>query len=158
VRTAARAAALAALALAAGAALNLLHPRGVPPRLVAAAAREREVPWNRITVDSARALFGSGRAVFVDIRERPEFDAERVPGALSLPFLSYFRAPSSFERGRDPDSIYVVYAFEPSRPEGRTLLARLRGRGFARAAWMYGGLSGWLERGYEADRGPGAGP
>jgi hydroxyacylglutathione hydrolase len=39
----------------------------------------------RIDVDRAFELYRDRQAVFVDVRDRSEFERERIPGSLSVP-------------------------------------------------------------------------
>jgi len=50
--------------------------------LPAAAPSVEEV---RIPLDAAKAAFDSGEALIVDVRNEPEFEKSRIPGAILIP-------------------------------------------------------------------------
>jgi rhodanese-related sulfurtransferase len=146
------AALLAVLALAAGWSVNQFHPEGIPGRMTRAAFMSRSV-IRRISADSARVVFQRGIAAFVDVRSAGEFRTGHIPGAENRPIQSFFRGFGGFERSHPKDSVYVFYCFEPYCREGRSMLAWMRERGYRRAAWMYGGLSEWMQNRWPVETG-----
>jgi rhodanese-related sulfurtransferase len=151
-KTLLRMAALAAAALAAGLAVNQIHPEGIHRNMMVAAF-STDHRWRRITADSAAVLHSNRAAVFVDIRPGREFLTERVPGAESQPFFSFFRNFQRFERTHPKTEIYIFYCFEPACPEGHAMLAWMGRRGYRKAVWMYGGLGQWIQSGSPVEAG-----
>jgi len=148
------AAGLATAALAAGWTVNRFHPEGIPPRMTRAAFMTGAI--RRVSADSARAAFQAGSADFVDVRSPDEFRAGHVPGAENLPVRDFFARFDAFERSHPADRPVLFYCFEPYCREGRSMLLFLRRRGYRRAAWMYGGLSEWMQNRWPVDTGDGA--
>ena len=151
-RTLVRMAALAGAALAAGLAVNQLHPGGIHRNMLSAAFTA-DHRWRRIQADSAHALFSDGSAVFVDIRPGKEYEADHIPGAESQPFHSFFSNFQRFEKAHPKTGVYVFYCFEPACSEGQLMLAWMGRRGYGKAVWMYGGLGRWIEAGYPVEGG-----
>jgi rhodanese-related sulfurtransferase len=147
-----RMAALAAAALAAGFAVNQAHPGGIHRNMLTAAFSGGP-GWRRISADSARVLFSGNAAVFVDIRPEAEFKAGHIPGAVSEPLHPFFRNFKSFEKANPKTGVYVFYCFEPACREGQPMLSWMGRRGYRKAVWMYGGLSGWIQSGYPVEGG-----
>jgi rhodanese-related sulfurtransferase len=151
-RTLLRMAALAAAALAAGLAVNQIHPEGIHRNMMVAAF-STGYRWRRITADSAAVLHSNRAAAFVDIRSWKEFSTGRVPGAESQPFFSFFRNFQRFERTHPKTATYVFYCFEPACREGHAMLAWMGRRGYRKAVWMYGGLGQWIQSGAPVEAG-----
>jgi rhodanese-related sulfurtransferase len=145
-------AAIAAAALAAGLAVNQVHPAGIHRNLMTASF-STDYRWRRITADSARVLHSSRAAVFIDIRPTDEFLAERIPGAESQPFFPFFRDFKRFEKNHPKTETYVLYCFEPACREGHAMLAWMGRRGYRKAVWMYGGLGQWIQSGLPVEAG-----
>jgi rhodanese-related sulfurtransferase len=142
---------VAAAALVAGFTVNQFHPEGVHGNLLVSAFSG--IRWTRISTDSAYALFQKKGAAFVDIRSEREFRTDHIPGTESRPFYYFFRNFARFERSHPKDGVYVFYCFEPACGEGLFMLRLMRMRGYARAVWMYGGLSQWIESGRPVESG-----
>ncbi len=151
-KTLLRMAGLAAAALIAGLAVNQVHPEGIHRNMMTAAF-STDYRWRRITADSARVLFSGGAAVFVDIRPEKEYRTDRIPGAESQPFFSFFRNFRQFEKTHPKTGTYVFYCFEPACREGASMLAWMGRRGYGKAVWMYGGLSQWVQDGLPVEGG-----
>lgn len=147
-----RMAALAAAALTAGLAVNQFHPEGIDRNMMAALF-STDYRWRRITADSAHVLFSGKTAVFVDIRSEKEYQTDRIPGAESQPFYSFFRNFQRFEKTHPKTRTYVFYCFEPACREGHAMLAWMGRRGYENAVWMYGGLGQWIHGGYPVEGG-----
>jgi rhodanese-related sulfurtransferase len=149
-KTLLRMAALAAAALIVGLAVNQVHPEGIHRNMLASVF-STEFRWRRITADSAQVLFSSNAAKFVDIRSEKEYRTDRIPGAESQPFYSFFRNFRRFEKNHPKTDTYVFYCFEPACREGHAMLAWMGRRGYGKAVWMYGGLSQWIQSGYPVE-------
>jgi rhodanese-related sulfurtransferase len=147
-----RMAALAAVALIVGLAVNQVHPEGIHRNMLVSAFLT-EFRWRRITADSAQVLFSSHAAKFVDIRSEKEYRTDCIPGAESQPFYSFFRNYRRFEKAHSKTDIYVFYCFEPACREGHAMLAWMGRRGYGKAVWMYGGLGQWIQSGYPVEGG-----
>ncbi len=64
--------------------LVILTPTQAPKRLP---ATEAEV--QRITVENAKAALDSGKAIIVDVRSQPAYDALHIDGALYIPLADF---------------------------------------------------------------------
>jgi Rhodanese-like domain len=62
----------------------LLTPTQTPRRLP---ATEAEVP--RVTVENAKAAFDAGKAVIVDVRSQPAYNALHIEGAIYIPLADF---------------------------------------------------------------------
>ena len=94
---------------------------------------------------------GSGKADFVvfDVRSHELYAKGHVPGALSMP---HGKIVEGTLRGYTPDTVFVVYCAGPhcnGAHRGAIRLAKL-GRP---VKLMIGGVTGWLDEGFELEQG-----
>jgi hypothetical protein len=79
-----------------------LMPTQAPNRLP---LTEADVP--RVTVENAKADFDSGKAIIVDVRSKPAYDASHIAGALYIPLADIENKPS--ELGLDKEQWIITY-------------------------------------------------
>jgi rhodanese-related sulfurtransferase len=90
----------------------------------------------------------AGDVVIVDVREPPEWDQLRIPGAVLMPL-------SSFDAAKIPDAgaKHLVFHCKSGVRCGaaaeRAVAAGYKGK----IARMQGGILGWLRSGYEVEEG-----
>jgi len=110
-------------------------------RVAEARARITETP-----AAAAIARRGAGDAVFLDVRELPEWNLFRIPGAVHVP-LGTLAAAARAAVPRDRD--VIVYCNAGSR----SVLAtdQLRAMGFTRVSSLSGGVRAWLDAGGELE-------
>lgn len=141
-----------ALSLALGVAVNQFHPGGIrwaflQPRWNGTTAK---VAVQYITADSAFVLHLQGDAYFIDVRPEEEYLIDRIPGAISLPLLAFYRSPRVLN-DLDPAKTFILYCFEPGCREVSTLAGELAQRRFREVLILYGGFSEWLGKGYPVE-------
>jgi adenylyltransferase/sulfurtransferase len=107
------------------------------------------------SVDAARAAArlaeptGNARApLLLDVRERHEFVAARIPGAVLLPTSSFLAGYEALPRDRP----LLVFCQSGSRSAAVT--GFLMRQGFPDVTNVAGGLEGWLRAGFDVRRGP----
>jgi len=99
-----------------------------------------------VTADEAIARRTAGSALFLDVRERHEWNLFRIPGAMLLPIGDIpASAPGTVPRDRD----LIVYCGQGNRSVLATDL--LRSMGYARAASLSGGVRAWMDAGGELE-------
>lgn len=144
-----RTALLWAVALFLGIAVNQLAPEGIRWQLLLLRGNTA-VNIVFVSADSAFVLFAEGRAKFIDVRPREEFDIDHIPGAISLPLLEYLHQPDYLQRF-DPQTTYIFYCFDPECEDTGALAREFGVNGFRNVLILYGGFSAWLERGYPVE-------
>lgn len=127
-------------ALQAGA-MVLLAATGVGPSRASA---------DVVTLEEARTLLESGRAVLIDIREPDEHATGVAPGARLLPMSQISRRLA--EIPTDPDRPVLLICNTQNR--SGALLRALRQRGYAHLRFVNGGMSEWARRGWPMARPP----
>ncbi|MBN2388533.1 MAG: rhodanese-like domain-containing protein [Anaerolineales bacterium] len=103
---------------------------------------------SEITIARAYDLYQQETAVFVDVRERSEWDNFHIPGAILIPLGEL--ASRVDELPRDRQIVVVCDTGNRSRLGRTTLLAA----GFPDVTSMNGGVSGWRTLGYPTVNGP----
>lgn len=104
-------------------------------------------PLQEVDVETVREWLDDGRAVLIDVRERQEYAAESIPGAMLLP-LSEFQ-------DRVPFPITAPVAVFHCRSGARTTnySPLLRTIGFESSYQMKGGIIAWREAGLPTEPG-----
>jgi len=103
-----------------------------------------------LSVDQLSFELAVKEPVLVDIREREEFLAGAIPGALSMPrgMLEFYADPTNpfYRTELHPSRRVVLYCGSG----GRSALATstLRDMGYSRVAQLDGGIKAWKEAGF----------
>ncbi len=140
---------------ATGMLINLLHPRGFT--LVSKPDREAgKIAY--ISSVEARIKHDAG-AVFIDAREKDEYENARIAGALNVPALDAAAGKSGIDFSflKKPAEI-VIYCDGPSCGSSAILAAAMRKKGYERTIYIIEkGFPEWESKGYPAERGNGNG-
>lgn len=118
------------------------------------AMAEEEAPLSvegATTVDtaSAKQLFDSG-AVFVDPRKVAEYDAGRIPGAISLELKSQFNEDNLMQVAKK-DAPIVFYCNGPLCPRSAECSKQAVAWGFKKVHYFRDGLPAWKSAGYPVE-------
>lgn len=139
-----------AIACALGAAVNLIHPRGYV--LVSRSLLEERTIVS-ISAEEARVKRDAGIALFIDARDRAEYDYSRIPGAISLPW-SDAAARGGPLSVPDRPAEAVIYCDGVSCGSSMSLARMMRKQGRRRVLYIIsGGFPEWESRGYPVERG-----
>jgi rhodanese-related sulfurtransferase len=99
-----------------------------------------------IPIDSVRHLYQVGAALFIDSRRASEFDAGRIPGAMSLPADAFDIYKVQFEAFPRTQPI-IVYCDGQQCNSSLTVATRLNGLGFTNVRVFFGGWQEWNRSG-----------
>jgi len=86
-----------------------------------------------------------GRVILVDVRDRRDFDAEHIKGAISIP-VSELLMRTDKEFGKDQEIILYCGSFECTLSTKASEI--LNERGFEKALDYEGGLKDWKTAGF----------
>ena len=100
-----------------------------------------------IDVDEAHALLNR-EAVFIDVREQYEQEAERIPGAISAP-LSELARGMPIEAPADRPKVFLCASGARTRNNAAALASLVDGEAYN----MVGGIIAWRQAGYSTERG-----
>ena len=72
------------------------------------------MPIREITPVEAQEMVENGKAIFVDVREKEEFDSERIPGAVHCP-ISVLDAQMLLDLAEEKDKALIFYCMRGRR-------------------------------------------
>ena len=128
-------------------------PAAAPAPKPVAAVQPAGLPAGSISLADAKALFDTGKAVFVDARLSNGYVFGHVPGSVNLPSSSFEAAFALKGAALSHDLKLVVYCADAHGPEAEAAYLDLTRRGFANAVKMPEGWNGWSAAGYPKERG-----
>lgn len=97
------------------------------------------VDFKQIAVDEAGKMLGSGKAIFVDVRDPASFEAAHVPGAHYLSDANI----EDFVNKTDKNKPVVVYCYHGNTSQGAA--AYLMDQGFKEVYSVIGGFERWRQ-------------
>jgi rhodanese-related sulfurtransferase len=145
---------LAAASVVLGIAANYLNPRGielcangsttsVSDSLLSADSVDLTEPIVISTMQVIR-LKQSGNALFIDARERPDYEKGHIPGAILLPYETFFEHEDVID-SLPNDKWLICYCDGPPCDLGQLLAYELFMRGFKQTAIYESGLNEWTK-------------
>jgi rhodanese-related sulfurtransferase len=147
-----RAAALLAAALALSAAYNAVNPLGIPwlpsagGRVGIPRAYESRLP--EVNAAEAFALYQTEEAVFVDSRDREDYERDHIPGAINVPMREWAEVWPEMESQLPREGLLVLYCYGAhcglSTRQGKRLLAL----GYSNLRVLDYGWSEWTKAEY----------
>lgn len=100
------------------------------------------------TMKDAKELFDKKAALFVDARAIEDYEAEHIPGAVSL-YCEDFDKLYDSVLGRLPkDRLIVTFCSDAECKEAIKLADKLVAQGNTRVVILLEGLPGWKDAGY----------
>lgn len=103
-------------------------------------------PKSRVHDLKSRLDWGEPALTIVDVRDREQFNAGHIMGALSMPADELIgRALSSLELNRD------LYIYGETDDETDEAVQKLRAAGFKNVSELRGGLAAWKAVGYPVE-------
>ncbi|MBI2842493.1 MAG: hypothetical protein HYX78_03755 [Armatimonadetes bacterium] len=100
------------------------------------------------TLEDAKACFDSKTALFVDARPAEDYQAEHVPGAVSLYSEKLSELYDAVLGATPKDKLLVTYCSDPECSAAVELADQLVARGHTRVVILLEGLPGWKSAGY----------
>lgn len=129
---------LAALAL--GTAYQSVHPEGV----WSAGSAETTDGFARVTWNETAPRVATGEWLLVDARDEEQFEAQHIPGALSLPAAAYEEMLLFFAEEHGREKTVVVYCATEDCETSADLAVRLRDEaGLSDVRILEGGILAW---------------
>lgn len=117
-----------------------------------------DVSWAETTADAetlmtaSRGAFGingTPRAIWIDPRGEAEFKAERIPGAVNLPFSKLEAEHMVALKDKD---VLMVYDSDSDSALALTYAKRLLALGYKDVYCLRGGLKAWKRDGHKTDK------
>lgn len=125
---------------AAGLAANALSPRRIPFLTPPKAPPQAK---DTVALEEAKALWGSGTALFLDARATADYQAGHIAVALSLPIEEFDDHYPQIQPMLTSDSAIVVYCDGPDCDLSHRLMDRLRELGYHNVHLLANGWTTW---------------
>jgi len=110
---------------------------------------EAKAQIENLDPDAVESELASGNAVLVDIRDAPELENGRIPGAVHVPrgMLEFRADPSSpyHQDPLDPQKRVILHCASGGR--SALAAATLKQMGYENVAHLDGGINAWKEAG-----------
>lgn len=151
---------LLALAVTAALTVNHFSPNGIkllgqwkPGRGVASAdaAKDRFHDFELNDPETAKQIYDSGKAVFVDARGQDAYEAGHIKGAVSLPLGEALTHIERFTREFPPDTYIVTYCSGRECTDSHRLAQILIDYGYRDVSIFIDGYPGWTAKGYPSE-------
>lgn len=148
-----RMAILGAGTLIIGILINQYNTRGIPWRLLLASVpiSHHSNGWTFVSPDSALLLYTQKKALFIDVRDKEDFELDHIGSAVSLPFIEFYKRPSKF-KDWNIDKNYILYSFGTTSRHDELAAGQLARSGFRNVFILHGGFGIWLEKNYPVER------
>ena len=121
---------------------------------VITANAKNDVVMDELEIDdakTARQIYDSGAALFVDARSRENYEDGHIPGAVSLPVGQFDEQIDSFLSKHAPEQPIVTYCSGRSCEDSHNLAQILLESGFVNVRVFIDGLPGWEAEGYPVE-------
>ena len=118
--------------------------------------RDDKVPWvgslrgasqPAISVDQAKLLFLSQKAVFIDARNPEAYVRGHIPGALNIPYNEFESVGEELFHDISPTAVIVTYCEGGGCKLGEKLAVLLHAKGFKNVRVLSDGLEAWSREG-----------
>jgi rhodanese-related sulfurtransferase len=97
---------------------------------------------------SAKKIFDTGRALFIDVRSREMFAAGHIPGAKSLPLGEIENIAETLLADVRPQQPIITYCSGRLCQDSHTAAQWLMEQGFENVVVYIDGFPGWVDNGY----------
>ncbi len=105
-----------------------------------------EVP----TAMVAEALDGGTKLLFLDARDKLNYESGHIPGAVNVPF---FEVEKHLDKVPNDDTWLIAYCACPTA-EAEQLAQKLLDNGYTKVKILQEGLNGWTDLGRDLEKGP----
>jgi rhodanese-related sulfurtransferase len=112
----------------------------------------QEKGMRTVTREEAREIATTFSHILLDARKTADFATGHLPGAMSLPLLEFNEKFSEISMLLTPEQPIVVYCSGHECDESLKLGEILINAGYTNIALFAGGMTAWIEAGYEVER------
>ena len=99
-------------------------------------------------VKTAKQIYDSGTALFLDVRSREDYDDGHIKGAVSFPVGRFDAFIDAFKDQYSTDSIIITYCLGRTCDDGHELAQLLFEQGYTTVSVFIDGYPGWEAEGY----------
>lgn len=123
-----------------GLAANAVSPRRIP---LLTPPKTLEQASDKLPLETAKSLWSSGTALFLDARATADYNSGHIAGALSLPMEEFDDHYPQVQPMLTPDSSIVVYCDGVDCDLSHRLMDRLRELGYHNVRLLANGWTAW---------------
>ena len=109
------------------------------------------LPWIKIDLPRAKALFDSGKVKFIDARPEFKYLEKRIRGSISLSASRYLIQFPVVKEKISRDDIIVVYCNNPECKLSDNVANNLTADGYKNIFVFEAGWQAWVDAGYPVD-------
>ena len=102
-------------------------------------------------VQSAKEVYDSGNAVFVDARSEEDYGEGHISGAVSFPAYEFDEHIDAFKNGYPPFLTIVTYCTGRECDDSHVLARRFLDEGYTDVKVFIDGYPGWEKQGYPVE-------
>lgn len=149
----ARCLALVLIGCAAACIVNAAHPMGLPFRLDAVPSPG--IPawvWERVdnvASKQAHALWESESVVFLDVRDRDDYEEGHIPRSISLPYYEFSTEYPRIRHSLPRQGPLLIYCYGSHCGLSMRVAKRLLVMDYDNLIVLEGGIAAWQQAGYE---------
>lgn len=109
------------------------------------------VQFHNISLERARKIFESQKAVFLDARYPAEYKGGRIAGAVNFPVDMFDEYFEELIEKLDPDDPLVIYCSGPDCDFSKMLAENLKMSGYTKLMLFEEGYPAWSDAGYPVE-------
>ncbi len=128
--------------------LSCLLPAAAQLHAAAASGAFAKEEIGDITLFTAKALFDTHSACFVDARPEYSYYTSHIKGARSLSESRFDEQLADFRQKITAGTLLVVYCIGPNCPKARHVAEKLKNNGYRNIKVFSGGLAAWTQAGF----------
>lgn len=128
--------------------LSSISPAAAQLHAAAASAALAKEESGEVNLSTAKALFDTHSACFVDARSEYSYYSSHIKGARSLSESRFDEQFADFRQKITVGTLLVVYCIGPSCPKARHVAEKLKNNGYRNVKVFSGGLAEWSRAGF----------
>jgi len=134
----------------AGIAFNLAYPRGLNPFTIKTSYNTDNL-FTFIDLPAAREELDNGEAIFIDTRNKKEFNKAHIPGAINLPVSEFAKGKPKILEFLPEDTELILYCESAECKTALRVARLLKTYNFTELKIIKPGWNAWQEKAYPAE-------
>jgi rhodanese-related sulfurtransferase len=115
------------------------NAKGSPVKMTMGVSEDAVKAVKRISIDEAIELVEAGKAIYVDVRSKEQYDIGHIKGAINLPNSQLIARLKEVPPGK----MLITYCACSAEQSSGTAVVDLNAHGFKNAAALTGGYNSW---------------
>lgn len=144
-----QAAALSAVSVAIGLAVNAASPEPLP--LLRQPVLDEYEPWPVVEGEAVLAHVNNGTAILIDARPVEDYQRGAIPGAINLPYNDFQAYFTEMSEALPLEELYIVYCSGGNCDDSHEVLTQLEAFGFEQLMLYKLGWEEWYKKDFPRD-------